>query len=97
MSLIELATGLSLAIIIIGSMISFGVVELGKKNELYPLGMFFQDVITNYISLTQVSLSFVLYIMNHAVTVTITQSGLSRQFLLAIHSVIIWILIAAYQ
>ena len=35
--------------------------------EHYPLGMFSQDVITNYISLTQVSLSFVLYIMNHAV------------------------------
>ena len=67
MSLIELATGLSLAIIITGSMISFGAAELGKKNELYPLGMFFQDVITNYISLTQVSLFFVLYIMNHAV------------------------------
>ena len=91
MSLIELATGLSLAIT------SFGDAELGKKYEHYLLGMFFQDVITDYISLTQVSLSFVLYIMNHAVTVTITQSGLSRQFLLAIHSVIIWILIAAYQ
>ena len=65
--MIELATGLSLAIIIVGSMISFGDAELGKKYEHYLLGMFFQDVITNYISLTQVSLFFVLYIMNHAV------------------------------
>ena len=61
MSLIELATGLSLAIT------SFGDAELGKKYEHYLLGMFFQDVITDYISLTQVSLYFVLYIMNHAV------------------------------
>ena len=37
------------------------------KFEHYLLGMFSQYVITNYIGLTQVSLSFVLYIMNHAV------------------------------
>ena len=38
-----------------------------QKFEHYLLGMFSQYVITNYIGLTQVSLSFVLYIMNHAV------------------------------
>ena len=37
------------------------------KFEHYLLGMFSQYVITKYIGLTQVSLSFVLYIMNHAV------------------------------